>query len=231
MSLYLDGTETSAVALSYAMYELARNPDCQEKLYEEVTKILTKYEGNPTYEALQEMNYLEGVILEASRIHPPALVLTKLCTESYTLPKTSKQSEPTTIKPGTVVQIPIFAIHMLVISYFIIVIIICFRTLQINHFFIDRDPKHFSDPDEFKPERFSDEEQRNRHKYTFLTFGEGNRACLGMRFAMLQTKIALIHVILKLNIKLSPSQKPIVLDPQTLLSYPKDGIILRFETR
>lgn len=116
----MDGTETSAIALSYTMYELARNPNCQEKLYKEVTEILAKHGGNPTYEAIQEMNYLEGVILEASRIHPPALALAKLCTKSYTLPKTGNQTKTMTIKPGTVVQVPILAIHMLVISDFVL---------------------------------------------------------------------------------------------------------------
>lgn len=104
------------------------------------------------------------------------------------------------------------------------------ENLQLKYGF-NRDPKNYPDPEEFKPERFSDEEQRNHHKYTFLTFGEGNRVCLGMRFALFQTKIALAHIALNFNIKLSPSHKPIVLDPQSMLSYPKDGIILHFESR
>lgn len=112
LSLFFDGTETSATTLSYALYELARNPECQEKLYEEIERINAKYDGKITYDGLQEMIYLEGVILEASRIHPPGLVLGKVCTEQYTLPKTSKQSQPVTIQPGTVVNIPILGVHM-----------------------------------------------------------------------------------------------------------------------
>lgn len=111
-SLFLDGTETSATALSYALYELAQNPHCQDVLYDEIVEIFSKYNGQLTYEALQEMIYTEGVLLEASRINPPALWLPKVCTKHYTLPKTSKQSEPVTIWPGTVINIPIYAIHM-----------------------------------------------------------------------------------------------------------------------
>lgn len=112
LSLFFDGTETSAAALSFVMYELARNPDCQIKIYDEVKKVLSKYDGEVTYGGIQEMNYLECVLNEAIRIHPPALSMVKLCTKSYTLPKLSTQSEPITIQPGTPVQIPILGIHM-----------------------------------------------------------------------------------------------------------------------
>lgn len=55
--------------------------------------------------------------------------------------------------------------------------------------------------------------------------------CMGMRFALTQLKVGLANVIREFRIKISPNQKPIVLDPQTALSYPKDGILIRFEAR
>lgn len=101
LSFFVDGTETSAVALSFIMYELALNPQCQAILHEEIVKTITKYDGQITYDALQEINYLEGVIYEGTRIHPPVLFMLKLCNKHYTLPKTSKQSKPTIIQPET----------------------------------------------------------------------------------------------------------------------------------
>lgn len=111
-SLFVDGTETSATALSYALYELAQNPHCQDILYDEAVQAFAKCNGQLTYEVLQEMIYAEGVLLEASRIHPPGLGIARVCTQTYTLPKTSKQSKPVTIWPGTSVTIPALAIHM-----------------------------------------------------------------------------------------------------------------------
>lgn len=64
-----------------------------------------------------------------------------------------------------------------------------------------------------------------------MTFGEGPRICIGFKFAMLQIKIAIAYINLNFRIKISPRHIPIVLDPKTPLSYPKDGIILQFETR
>lgn len=112
LSLYLDGTETSATALSYALYELARNPECQERLNAEIMAKMAEHNGQLTFEAIQEMSYLEGVLLEATRMHPPALYLSKVCNKKYTMPKTTKQTQAVTIEPGTIVQIPILALHM-----------------------------------------------------------------------------------------------------------------------
>lgn len=235
MALFLDGTETSGAALSYAFYELAKNPHCQDKLYEEIVRTIAKYDGKITYEAIQEMNYLEGVVCETTRINPPALWTKKVCTKPYTLPKTSKQSEPITILPGFTVTIPILAIHMYVKNicenflFFLLLHLIYIFFKKKTSFF--RDPKYYPNPTEFQPERFSEEERNNRPKCTFLTFGEGHRVCLGMRFGIMQIKMALAHVILNFHIKLSQHHKPIVIEPKSTISFPKDGILLQFELR
>lgn len=112
MALFTDGTETSSTALSYALFELAINPHCQEKLFNEIQTTMTKYGGKLTVEGLQEMIYLEGVLFEALRKHPALMVMSKVCTVEHTLPKTSKQTKPVTIQPGTVINIPVLGIHM-----------------------------------------------------------------------------------------------------------------------
>lgn len=94
-----------------------------------------------------------------------------------------------------------------------------------------RDPEYYPNPKRFVPERFFPDEQRNRHKGTYLSFGDGPKNCLGLRFALSQMKVALAYVVKNFRIKLSPNHKPIVADPQTILNYPKDGILLEFETR
>lgn len=111
MALYVDGTETSSTILSCVLYELALNPHCQEKLLKEISETLTKYDGKLIAEGLQELNYLDGVLFEALRMYPALITMSKVCTQSYTLPKTSGQSKPVTIQPGTAVSIPVLGIH------------------------------------------------------------------------------------------------------------------------
>jgi len=57
---------------------------------------------------------------------------------------------------------------------------------------VQSDSSHFSDPDEFRPERFLDGEGST---YTWIPFGGGRRRCLGASFAMLEMKIVLRAVL------------------------------------
>lgn len=59
---YIGGFETSSTTMTFAMLELSQNQDIQEKLRQEIKKVLTKHEGKISYEAVMEMRYLEQVI-------------------------------------------------------------------------------------------------------------------------------------------------------------------------
>lgn len=52
-----EGSETSAITLTYTVYELARNPTVQQKLFEEVSSC-----GELNQESISTMKYLDQVI-------------------------------------------------------------------------------------------------------------------------------------------------------------------------
>jgi cytochrome P450 family 6 len=56
------GFETASSTMSFCLYELAQHPDIQEKLYQEIKETLANHGGKPTYQALQEMPYMDKVI-------------------------------------------------------------------------------------------------------------------------------------------------------------------------
>jgi len=56
------GYETSATTLSYALYELALNPEIQYRLRAEIMGVLNKHNGELTYNGIQEMAYLDMVV-------------------------------------------------------------------------------------------------------------------------------------------------------------------------
>jgi cytochrome P450 family 6 len=59
---FLAGYETSATTLTYSMYELSIHKDLQRKARENVRKVLEKHNGEFTYEAVNEMQYVEQCI-------------------------------------------------------------------------------------------------------------------------------------------------------------------------
>lgn len=60
--IYIAGYETSSTGLAFCFYELGINQDIQEKLREEVGRVLKKHNGEITYEGLLEMTYMDKVI-------------------------------------------------------------------------------------------------------------------------------------------------------------------------
>ncbi|XP_076040659.1 cytochrome P450 9e2-like isoform X1 [Oratosquilla oratoria] len=103
--------------------------------------------------------------------------------------------------------------------------------ITINAWGVNRDPRIWEDPDDFKPERFLPENKTPEQSFAFQSFGQGPRNCIGMRFALLETKLALAHLVLNLNLRLAPGHE----DPLELVFSPnimkaKGGINLVFES-
>lgn len=60
--LCVSGFETSSSTLSFCLYELAKNPNIQKKVQQEIDEVKQKYNGQLCYDAVNEMKYLEMCI-------------------------------------------------------------------------------------------------------------------------------------------------------------------------
>ncbi|EFA12629.1 cytochrome P450 6a2 [Tribolium castaneum] len=97
------GFETSSSTMAMCLYEIAKEPEYQEKLRQEICEITN---GEITYENLFEMKYLDQVFSETLRKYPPGQTLNRRCVKDYTLPGTS-----TIIEKGTPILISAIGVH------------------------------------------------------------------------------------------------------------------------
>lgn len=74
-----------------------------------------------------------------------------------------------------------------------------------------RDPEYFPDPDNYLPDRFSAENPMYNAD-AFLPFGDGPRACIGLRMGIIVTKIALITLFRNYNFECMEDRELVIAD-------------------
>ncbi|KAJ8732435.1 hypothetical protein PYW07_015034 [Mythimna separata] len=80
------GTDTSAVGVSFTVSMLARHPDVQEKVYEELREVFGDSDRPVTFEDLPHLKYLDAVVRETLRLYPPVPVVVRKIEKDVTLP-------------------------------------------------------------------------------------------------------------------------------------------------
>ena len=71
-----------------------------------------------------------------------------------------------------------------------------------------RDSRFFSEPAEFRPERWTDEFQRALPTHAYLPFGGGPRVCLGKEFAMAEAVCILSMLAARFDLSLLSNPQP-----------------------
>ena len=70
------------------------------------------------------------------------------------------------------------------------------------------------------------------YRYVFQSFGQGPRACIGMRFALLEAKVGVMAMMRRFSFK--PGTKtiePLAMDPELQIAFPKGGLWVNIEER
>ncbi|EAA43283.1 AGAP012295-PA [Anopheles gambiae str. PEST] len=200
---FLAGFDTIATSMTFVLYEVTLAPEIQQRLYEEIQQVSETLDGKAlTYDALQGMRYLDMVVSETLRKWSPSPGTDRMCNQDYTIP-----GDPDIVIPkGATVFIPIAGLHY--------------------------DPRFYPDPDRFDPERFNDE---NKHKIplgAYLPFGIGPRNCIASRFALMEVKAIVYHILLNYELKRSErTSVPVKLAKGFSPLKPENGMYLKFNPR
>lgn len=93
---------------------------------------------------------------------------------------------------------------------------------------IHSDPNHWPEPQRFLPERFLTKERR--HPYSYIPFSAGPRNCIGQKFAMLEEKALIAHVLRSFKVT-SLDHRDLVGSSATLISKAVRPIRVKLEVR
>lgn len=106
------GFESSSATMSFALYELARNPQIQMKLRHEIAERLRANNGKVTQKLVDSMEYLNMIISETLRLYPPLPFLDRACTVDKDHLYSLEPFHHYGMSKDTPVYIPVYALHM-----------------------------------------------------------------------------------------------------------------------
>ncbi|MEO7507666.1 MAG: cytochrome P450 [Pyrinomonadaceae bacterium] len=101
--------------------------------------------------------------------------------------------------------------------------------ILVNIFGVHRDPRFFTDPERFDPDRWSAEEKERRHAYSYVPFGGGIRRCIGENFAWMEEVLVLAALARNWRLRLDPEQRVATHPLMTL--RPRFGMRMKLERR
>ncbi|CAM0150444.1 unnamed protein product [Urochloa decumbens] len=191
--LFSAGTDTSAATVEWAMAELLLNPKSMARARSELAQVLG---SKPDVEEsdIGQLKYLQAIIKETFRIHPPAPLLLPHEAEATT----QIQGGRYTVPKGTRIVVNVWA--------------------------IGHDGEAWPEPEKFMPERFLEEENgggngggaagvdfRGRD-FELLPFGSGRRMCPGMPLATRMVHLMLASLLHGFEWRLRPEDEKNGLD-------------------
>ncbi|KYN40637.1 Cytochrome P450 6k1 [Trachymyrmex septentrionalis] len=191
---FIAGYETSSTTVTFTLYELARHPEVQNRLRKEILNALDETDGKITYDMVTKSLPYLDMVVSEILRMYPPLPFLDRITK-----ETYKvPNSDLVLEKGTPIFISLLGVHY--------------------------DPEYYPTPDKFDPERFTEENKRNRPSCVYLPFGAGPRMCIGFRMGLLQSKLGIIVILRKYEVE--PCKKtliPMVIESASSSTTPLGG--------
>ncbi|KAG2733897.1 hypothetical protein G9P44_003422 [Scheffersomyces stipitis] len=175
LNILLAGRDTTAGLLSFAFFELARQPHIWAKLKDEIYSAFGSGENSRideiTFESLKRCEYLKAVLNETLRMYPSVPNNGRIAVRNTTLPRGGGPTgtEPMLVRKGQKVVYSVYTTH--------------------------RSKTHYGeDAEVFRPERWFEPSSR-KLGWAYLPFNGGPRICLGQQFALTEASYVVTRLI------------------------------------
>uniref|UniRef100_A0A8C2XLW9 steroid 11beta-monooxygenase n=1 Tax=Cyclopterus lumpus TaxID=8103 RepID=A0A8C2XLW9_CYCLU len=189
--LMAGGVDTTAVPLQFALFELGRNPEVQERVRKQVRTSWPQAGGDPQ-RALQGAPLLKGTIKEVLRLYPVGTTVQRYPIKDIVLQNYH-------IPAGTMVQACLYPLG---------------RSAEVF-----QEPHRF-DPGRWGSSREDGQKGEGAGGFRSLAFGFGARQCVGRRIAENEMQLLLMHILLNFHLSVSSSEDlkttcTLILQPET----------------
>lgn len=165
--------ETTAATAAYTLHLLAAHPDVQARVRDEV-RAATSLGTGGRVAAAAATPLLDACVSESMRLYPAAFAVSRRAEVDLRIeaPATADDPDP------CVVEVP------------------AGTRILVNGVGISRAPRHWDDPDVFRPERWlAGTDKCARALCGSLPFGAGPRACPGSKLALLEIRTVIAALV------------------------------------
>eukprot|EP00903_Cladosiphon_okamuranus_P013989 g13010.t1 len=165
MALMLGGQHTTSITTTWTALYAIRYPSMLARIMEEQRAVLTDPSTPLTWDNVGEMELLQNIIREATRMNTMVTQIMRMAKKEFTV--TSK-GRSFTIPAG--------------------------RYIATSPYLTMRLPEVFKNPDEFDPDRFGPGREEHKQPYAYVGFGAGTHQCMGQQvaYAMVKTMISVL---------------------------------------
>jgi len=181
-TMLLAGHETSSAVLTWATFEVTKNPQLIDNLVKEHKSLFgdDSFNHPPAFDDVKKLHWAPAILREALRKYSVVPLVMRIAANDDVVPKQeSGLGFDFTIPKGATIMAGIEGVH--------------------------HRPDIWPSPETFVPQRFFDMDAVD--PYAFIPFINGPRNCLGQHFSLMETQLILSYFFTYANIKLLQPEK------------------------